>query len=211
MPATSGVREAGVIVSQAVLIAIAVDGEGRRQVLAIELANRESRSSWRDLLLGLKRRGLFGVEFVVSDDHPGLKQAIREVLPEAAWQRCYVGLLKEPTKPDSLVVATSVGRFDAGQQGAGSVRVLDGRLVARSDPRRSRSRSCGSSPRPFMAACRSAEALCRGRHGAARHRPGGGNPADAGRFSARDRARPQADARGAGQSRHSVVRGLWSA
>lgn len=119
MPATSGVREAGVIVSQAVLIAIAVDGEGRRQVLAIELANRESRSSWRDLLLGLKRRGLFGVEFVVSDDHPGLKQAIREVLPEAAWQRCYVGLLKEPTKPDSLVVATSVGRFDAGQQGAG--------------------------------------------------------------------------------------------
>ena len=79
------VREAGVIVSQAVLIAVAVDEEGRWQVLAVELANRESRSSWRDFLLGLKRRGLFGVEFVVSDDHPGLKQAIREVLPEAAW------------------------------------------------------------------------------------------------------------------------------
>lgn len=88
------VREAGVIVSQAVLIAVAVDGEGRRQVLAIELANRESRSSWRDFLLGLKRRGLFGVEFVVSDDHPGLKQAICEVLPEAAWQRCYVHFLR---------------------------------------------------------------------------------------------------------------------
>jgi len=88
------VREAGVIVSQALLIAVAVDGEGRRQVLAVELANRESRSSWRDLLLGLKRRGLFGVEFVVSDDHPGLKQAIREVLPEAAWQRCYVHFLR---------------------------------------------------------------------------------------------------------------------
>jgi putative transposase len=88
------VREAGVIVSQAVLIAVAVDGEGRRQVLAVELANRESRSSWRDFLLGLKRRGLFGVEFVVSDDHPGLKQAIREVLPEAAWQRCYVHFLR---------------------------------------------------------------------------------------------------------------------
>ena len=88
------VREAGVIASQAVLIAVAVDGEGRRQVLAVELANRESRSSWRDLLLGLKQRGLFGVEFVVCDDHPGLKAAIREVLPEAVWQRCYVHFLR---------------------------------------------------------------------------------------------------------------------
>ncbi|HEY7580826.1 MAG TPA: IS256 family transposase [Acetobacteraceae bacterium] len=88
------VREGGVIVSQAVLIAVAVDGEGRRQVLAVELANRESRSSWRDFLLGLKQRGLFGVEFVVSDDHSGLKAAIREVLPEAVWQRCYVHFLR---------------------------------------------------------------------------------------------------------------------
>jgi putative transposase len=87
-------REAGVIVSQAVLIAVAVDADGRRQILGVELANRESRSSWRDFLLGLKRRGLAGVEFVVSDDHPGLKQAIREVLPEAAWQRCYVHFLR---------------------------------------------------------------------------------------------------------------------
>jgi transposase-like protein len=88
------VREAGVIVSQAVLVAVAVDEDGRRQILAVELANRESRSSWRDFLLGLKARGLAGVEFVVSDDHPGLKQAIREVLPEAAWQRCYVHFLR---------------------------------------------------------------------------------------------------------------------
>jgi putative transposase len=88
------IREAGVIASQAVLIAVAVDWEGRRQVLAIELANRESRSSWKDFLLALKRRGLSGVEYVVSDDHPGLKAAIREVLPEAAWQRCYVHFLR---------------------------------------------------------------------------------------------------------------------
>src|SRR6516225_2153085 len=87
-------REAGVIASQAVLVAIGVDWEGRRQVLAVELANRESRSSWRDFLLGLKRRGLFGVEFVVSDDHSALKQAIREVLAEAIWQRCYVHFLR---------------------------------------------------------------------------------------------------------------------
>jgi putative transposase len=88
------VREGGVIVSQAVLIAVAVDAEGRRQVLAVQLANRESRSSWRDFLLGVQRRGLFGVEFVVSDDHPGLKAAIRETLPEAVWQRCYVHFLR---------------------------------------------------------------------------------------------------------------------
>jgi len=88
------VRESGIIVSQAVLIAVAVDGEGRRQVLGVELANRESRSSWRDFLSGLKQRGLFGVEFVVSDDHEGLKGAIREVLPGAVWQRCYVHFLR---------------------------------------------------------------------------------------------------------------------
>jgi putative transposase len=87
-------REGGVIASQAALIAIAVDGSGHRQVLAADLANRESVSSWRDFLLNLKQRGLHGVEFVVSDDHPGLKQAIREVLPEAAWQRCYVHFLR---------------------------------------------------------------------------------------------------------------------
>ena len=88
------VREAGVIVPQAVLIAVAVDGEGRRQVLGVELANRESRSSWRDFLSGLKERGLCGVEFVVSDDHEGLRAAIREVLPAAVWQRCYVHFLR---------------------------------------------------------------------------------------------------------------------
>jgi putative transposase len=87
-------REAGVIASQAVLVAIGVDWEGRRQVLGVELANRESRSSWREFVTGLKHRGLAGVEFVVSDDHPGLRAAIREVLPEAVWQRCYVHFLR---------------------------------------------------------------------------------------------------------------------
>ena len=88
------VREAGIIASQAVLIAVAVDGEGRRQVLGVDLANRESRTSWREFLVTLKERGLFGVEFVVSDDHEGLRQAIREILPGADWQRCYVHFLR---------------------------------------------------------------------------------------------------------------------
>jgi putative transposase len=88
------VREDGVIRSQAVQIAIGINDEGRRQVLAVELANRESQTSWRDVLLELKSRGLKGVEFVVSDDHPGLKRAIAEVIPEAVWQRCYVHFLR---------------------------------------------------------------------------------------------------------------------
>ncbi len=88
------VREGGIVVSQAVLIAVGIDWDGRRQILAVEMANRESRSSWRDFLLGLRSRGLSGVELVVADDHAGLRAAIREVLPEAAFQRCYVHFLR---------------------------------------------------------------------------------------------------------------------
>jgi putative transposase len=88
------VRENGVIRSRAVLIAIGVNWDGRRCVLGVELANRESASSWRDFLLGLRKRGLRGVELAISDDHAGLRKAIAEVMPEAAWQRCYVHFLR---------------------------------------------------------------------------------------------------------------------
>jgi putative transposase len=88
------VRIDGVIRSQAVMIAIGIHGEGRREILAVELANRESSSSWEDFLKALKERGLSGVEYVVSDDHPGLKAAISKLLPEACWQRCYVHFLR---------------------------------------------------------------------------------------------------------------------
>jgi len=88
------VREAGIVMSQAVLIAVGIDWDGRRQILAVEMAHRESRSSWKDFLLALKARGLHGVEFVVADDHAGLRAGIREVLTEAAYQRCYVHFLR---------------------------------------------------------------------------------------------------------------------
>ena len=84
----------GIVVSQAVLIAIGIDWDGRRQILAVEMANRESRTSWKDFLQGLRDRGLNGVELVVADDHAGLRAAIREVLTEAAFQRCYVHFLR---------------------------------------------------------------------------------------------------------------------
>jgi putative transposase len=88
------IREHGTIQSRAVLIAIGINNDGRRCILGVELAERESRNSWSQFLVGLRERGLHGVEFVVSDDHAGLKAAIREVMTEAAWQRCYVHFLR---------------------------------------------------------------------------------------------------------------------
>ncbi|MFN7134942.1 MAG: IS256 family transposase, partial [Myxococcales bacterium] len=86
--------EGGGVRSRAVLIAIGNNREGRRCILAVELAPRESATTWRDFLVRLKERGLRGVELVVSDAHEGLRQSIREVLPEAFWQRCYVHFLR---------------------------------------------------------------------------------------------------------------------
>jgi putative transposase len=88
------IRQDGVISSQAVQVAIGINWEGRRCVLAVEVANRESGSSWKEFLLALKERGLRGVSCVVSDDHAGLRRAIPEALPEASWQRCYVHFLR---------------------------------------------------------------------------------------------------------------------
>jgi len=88
------VRENGTIHKRAVLVAIGINWDGRRCVLGVELANRESISSWKEFLLGLRTRGLTGVELVVTDDHAGLRAAIAQVLPEAAWQRCYVHFLR---------------------------------------------------------------------------------------------------------------------
>lgn len=88
------VREDGVIRSRAVMVAIGINEDGRRCVLAVELANRESESSWKDFIAQLRQRGLRGVELVISDDHAGLRKAIAESLPEAVWQRCYVHFLR---------------------------------------------------------------------------------------------------------------------
>jgi len=56
-----------------VLISVGIDWDDRRQMLAVELANRESRSSWREFLRTLRQRGLSGVKYAVSDNHEGLK------------------------------------------------------------------------------------------------------------------------------------------
>ena len=88
------VRIDGIVQNQAVLIALGISWDGRREVLGVELAPRESKSIWKDFLIGLKERGLHGVEFVVSDDHCGIRNAVSSVLTEAVWQRCYVHFLR---------------------------------------------------------------------------------------------------------------------
>lgn len=88
------VRIDGIVQNQAVLIALGISWDGRREVLSVELAPRESNSVWKDFLIKLKERGLHGVEFVVSDDHCGIHKAVSSILTEAVWQRCYVHFLR---------------------------------------------------------------------------------------------------------------------
>src|SRR5947209_12423576 len=83
------VREGGRIVSVAAIIAVAVDTEGRREIVGLHLGPSEAETFWSTFLGSLVRRGLEGVKLVVSDAHEGLKAAIRRVLG-ATWQRCRV-------------------------------------------------------------------------------------------------------------------------
>jgi putative transposase len=83
------VREGGRIVPVAAIIAVAVDAEGRREIVGLHLGPSEAETFWSSFLKGLLKRGLRGVKLVVSDAHEGLKAAIRRVLG-ATWQRCRV-------------------------------------------------------------------------------------------------------------------------
>ena len=88
------VREAGRIVSVAVTIAVAVNTDGRREVLGMAIGASEAETFWVEFLRKLKRRGLAGVKLVISDAHEGIKAAVARVF-RATWQRCRVGLLKK--------------------------------------------------------------------------------------------------------------------
>jgi len=81
------------IVSVAVIIAVAVNTDGRREVLGMTVGNSEAEPFWTEFLRSLARRGLRGVKLVVSDAHEGLKTAITKVLG-ATWQRCRVHFMR---------------------------------------------------------------------------------------------------------------------
>jgi transposase-like protein len=87
------VRQAGRIVSVAVIIAVGVNSDGRREVLGMDIGPSEAETFWTEFLRKLARRGLRGVKLVISDAHEGLKAAIARVL-HATWQRCRVHLMR---------------------------------------------------------------------------------------------------------------------
>ena len=92
------VRLDGVVRNVAVLTAVGVDEAGRRCVLGVSVKASEAEVHWRDFLDSLVARGLSGVEFIVSDDHAGLKVARRAVFPGATWQRCQFHLARNASK-----------------------------------------------------------------------------------------------------------------
>jgi putative transposase len=87
------VREAGRIVSVAVIIAVGVNTDGVREVLGMAVGPSEAEPFWTSFLRSLTRRGLRGVKLVIADSHEGLKAAAAKVL-KATWQRCKVHFLR---------------------------------------------------------------------------------------------------------------------
>jgi transposase-like protein len=87
------VREQGRIVSVAVTVAVAVNSDGRREVLGLAVGPSEAETFWIEFLRSLARRGLRGVKLVISDAHEGLKVAVARVL-HASWQRCRVHFMR---------------------------------------------------------------------------------------------------------------------
>ena len=105
-------RQDGRIVSVAVIIAVGVNGDGRREVLGLAIGTSEAEVFWTDFLRQLARRGLRGVKLVISDAHEGLKAAVAKVL-NATWQRCRVHFMRNALahagKQGRRVVAAFIG------------------------------------------------------------------------------------------------------
>ena len=104
-------REGGHVRSAAVVVAIGVTAQGTRAVLGVEVGDTESEHFWKSFLRSLVRRGLKGVQLVVSDAHTGLQKAVRQVLQGATWQRCRVHTLRNilshvPRGQQAMVAAT---------------------------------------------------------------------------------------------------------
>jgi len=114
------VRQDGRIVSVAVIVAVGVNGDGRREVLGMAIGPSEAETFWTDFLRKLARRGLRGVKLVVSDAHEGLKAAVARVL-NASWQRCRVHFMrnvlahagKQGRRVVSAFIATAFAQNDA--------------------------------------------------------------------------------------------------
>lgn len=131
-------REGGRVANVAGLVATGVNDEGRREILGLDVVTVEDGAGWLAFLRGLKARGLKDVELVVSDAHPGLKDAISSVLVGASWQRCRTHFMRNllTRVPKSLqgLVATLV-RSTFAQPDARSVREQHARIIEQLQPR----------------------------------------------------------------------------
>lgn len=87
------VRQDGRIVSVALIVAVGVNGDGRREVLGMDIGPSEAETFWTGFLRKLRRRGLAGVRLVISDAHEGIKAAVARVF-QATWQRCRVHFMR---------------------------------------------------------------------------------------------------------------------
>ncbi len=87
------VRQNGRIISVAVIIAVGVNTDGRREVLGMTIGASEAETFWTDFLRQLARRGLRGVKLVISDAHEGIKAAVSKIFT-ATWQRCRVHFMR---------------------------------------------------------------------------------------------------------------------
>jgi transposase-like protein len=84
----------GSVTDLALLVAIGVNEQGFREVLAVEAAGAERKEAYRNLLKGLIDRGLRGVQLVISDDHESIKQAVKIEFSGTGWQRCTVHFMR---------------------------------------------------------------------------------------------------------------------
>src|SRR4029450_2972686 len=92
------VRDGGRVVPKALVLAYAVHESGYREVIGLDVGECQTEPFWRSFLRGLVKRGLRGVQLVVSDAHAGLKAAIAQTL-DCPWQRCSVHFLRETLGP----------------------------------------------------------------------------------------------------------------
>lgn len=88
------IRRGAEVVSEAVLLVVGIGQDGYREILGTYMADSESEATWSEVMRDLKGRGLKGVEYIVSDDHKGLVQAIGRHFQGVVWQRCQVHLLR---------------------------------------------------------------------------------------------------------------------
>jgi transposase-like protein len=82
------IRHGGSVISCAVLVAVGINEDGKRTVLGVSVSLSEAETHWREFLTSLQGRGISGVKSAVSDDHPGLKNALLACFPGILWNRC---------------------------------------------------------------------------------------------------------------------------